>query len=269
MKEKYLYLHQPEMNTLSITFLGTGTSQGVPVIACNCRVCTSADPRDNRLRTSLLVAKAHTVFAIDSGPDFRQQMLNNKVQQLDAIVFTHEHKDHVAGMDDVRAYNYLQQKPMDVYATVRVQQALHREFHYVFNGDDYPGIPQVMLHSIDKDTCFTVGDVEITPVEVMHYKLPVLGFRISNFAYITDAKTIADVEIEKLRGVKVLVLNALRRNPHISHFTLSEAIEMAQNIGAETTYLTHISHYMGTHTETEELLPPGIHLAYDGLQITV
>lgn len=268
-KEKYQYLHPPDMNTLTITFLGTGTSQGVPVIACNCRVCTSADPRDNRLRTSLLVASAHTVFAIDSGPDFRQQMLDNKVQQLDAIVFTHEHKDHVAGMDDVRAFNYLQQKPMDVYATLWVQQALKREFYYVFNGDDYPGIPQVKLHSIEKDTGFSVGDVEITPVEVLHYKLPVLGFRINNFAYITDAKTIADAEIEKLKGVKILVLNALRRNPHISHFTLSEAIEMAHKIGAETTYLTHISHYMGTHGETENLLPPGIHLAYDGLQIVV
>jgi len=251
---------------LTVTFLGTGTSQGVPVIACDCEVCTSADPRDNRLRTSVMIEHEGQVIVIDSGPDFRCQMLREKVQRLDAIVFTHEHKDHIAGLDDIRAFNYKQQGPIDVYATTRVQEALKREFHYIFADFKYPGIPQLTLHTIT-DEPFFIGDLKFIPIEVMHYKLPVLGFRINDFTYITDAKTVAEKEVEKIKGSKVLVINALQKQEHISHFTFDEAIAFARMIGAEKTYFTHISHRLGKHADTSKALPPGIELAYDGLKI--
>jgi phosphoribosyl 1,2-cyclic phosphate phosphodiesterase len=251
---------------VTITFLGTGTSQGVPVIACDCEVCTSADRRDKRLRSSVMVEAGGKVIVIDSGPDFRYQMLRACVKRLDAIVFTHEHKDHVAGMDDIRAFNYRQQSAIDVYATERVQTALKREFAYIFHEFKYPGVPQVELHTIDTEP-FDIGNVHITPIEVLHYKLPVLGFRIGDFTYITDAKTIAETEVEKIKGSKVLVINALQKDKHISHFTLDEAVAFAQQIGAEQTYFTHISHRLGKHEDVSAILPPGIHLAYDGLKI--
>jgi phosphoribosyl 1,2-cyclic phosphate phosphodiesterase len=253
---------------LTITFLGTGTSQGVPVIACNCEVCTSADLRDNRLRTSVLLEDGEKVIVIDSGPDFRQQMLRAKVQHLDAIVFTHEHKDHIAGLDDIRAFNYKQEGPIDVYADLRVQEALKREFHYIFAKFKYPGIPQLTMHTIDNEP-FTIGKIKFIPIEVMHYKLPVLGFRINDFTYITDAKTVSDEEKEKIKGSKILVINALQRQEHISHFTLDEAIAFAESIGAEKTYFTHISHRLGKHADVSNVLPPNIELAYDGLKIIV
>jgi len=253
---------------VTITFLGTGTSQGVPVIACNCEVCTSADARDNRLRTSLLVESEGKVIVIDSGPDFRYQMLRAKVQHLDAIVFTHEHKDHIAGMDDIRAFNYFQQGPVDVYADLRVQVAIKREFHYIFEEFKYPGIPQVNFHTINGEP-FTIGAITFIPIEVMHYKLPVWGFRINDFTYITDAKTVSETEKEKIKGSKILVVNALQQQPHISHFTLDEAIVFAQEMGAEKTWFTHISHRLGTHKAISEILPADIGLAYDGLQLTV
>ena len=251
---------------MTVTFLGTGTSQGVPVIACDCEVCTSADPRDNRLRTSIMLEDDGKVIVIDSGPDFRCQMLREKVQRLDAIVFTHEHKDHIAGLDDIRAFNYKQESPIDVYATARVQEALKREFHYIFAKFKYPGIPQLKLHTID-DKPFSIGDLKFIPVEVMHYKLPVLGFRINDFTYITDAKTVAEKEIEKIKGSKILVINALQKQEHISHFTFDEAIAFAREIDAEKTYLTHISHRLGKHADISEILPAGIELAYDGLKL--
>jgi len=251
-----------------VTFLGTGTSQGVPVIACGCEVCTSADSRDKRLRSSILVESDSTTVVIDSGPDFRYQMLRANVQQLDALVFTHEHKDHVAGMDDIRAFNYKQQAPMDIYADKRVQTTLKREFPYVFDEHKYPGIPRVNLHTIGAEP-FAVGDIRLTPIEVMHYRLPVLGFRINDFTYITDAKTIADSEKQKLKGSKILVLNALQKQEHISHFTFQEAIDFALEIGAETTYFTHISHRLGKHADVSAELPQGIELAYDGLKLTI
>ena len=253
---------------MTITFLGTGTSQGVPVIACNCEVCTSADARDNRLRTSIMIEDKGKVIVVDSGPDFRQQMLRANVQRLDAIVFTHEHKDHIAGLDDIRAFNYRQKGPIDVYGDLRVQAALKREFYYIFEEFKYPGIPQLNLHTIGSKQ-FNIGHINFIPIEVLHYKLPVLGFRINDFTYITDAKTIADEEREKIKGSKVLVINALQKENHISHFTLDEAISFAKEVGAEKTYLTHISHRLGKHQDVNNELPPGIELAYDGLQLEV
>lgn len=251
-----------------ITFLGTGTSQGVPVIACDCPVCLSTDKHDKRLRSSIMIESEDKVVVIDSGPDFRYQMLREKVRHLDAIVFTHEHKDHIAGMDDIRAFNYKQNAPIDIYATERVQEALKREFAYIFVEDKYPGIPQVDMHTIGLEP-FDIGSLNFIPVEVLHYKLPVLGFRIGNFTYITDAKTVADVELKKIRGTKTLIINALQTESHISHFTLNEAIEFAKQTGAEQTYLTHISHRLGFHKEVSELLPKGIELAYDGLKLSI
>jgi phosphoribosyl 1,2-cyclic phosphate phosphodiesterase len=249
-----------------ITFLGTGTSQGVPVIACPCAICHSTDKRDKRLRSSILVETEAAHIVIDTGPDFRYQMLRARVQRLDAILFTHGHKDHTAGLDDVRAFNYFQQQEMDVYANEDTRETLKREFRYIFQDKSYPGIPQIRLHELSNNA-FRVNGLEVLPIRVLHYKLEVFGFRIGDFSYITDANYIAPEEIDKIRGSRVVVLNALRREPHISHFTLSEAVALAQEIGAETTYLTHISHQLGLHTEVEQDLPANIRLAYDGLQL--
>ncbi len=249
---------------MKITLLGTGTSQGVPVIGCDCTVCQSTDPRDNRLRVSALIEVAGKTLIVDTGPDFRYQMLRAKVKRLDAILFTHEHKDHIAGLDDVRAFNYFQQEAMEVYAHKRVQESLIREFHYAFSAIKYPGVPLINLNEI-KNEPFDVQGVGITPVEVLHYKLPVLGFRIGDFTYITDAKTVSDVEKAKIKGSKVLVINALQKDKHISHFTFDEAIEFAKEINAEKTYFTHISHRLGRHQDISKELPEGIELAFDGL----
>ena len=251
---------------LKITFLGTGTSQGIPVITCNCEVCQSDDQRNNRLRVSILIETADKIIVIDSGPDFRYQMLRAKVKDLDAILYTHEHKDHVAGLDDIRPFNYLLHKNIDIYATNRVQDALKREFSYIFSDITYPGLPQIELHSIDHDP-FYIGETKIIPLAIMHYKLPILGFRIGDFTYITDAKIISEETINKVKGTKILIVNALQRQAHISHFTLNEAVEFAEKIGAEQTYFTHISHNLGLHEEVEKELPKGIKLAYDGLTL--
>ncbi len=256
------------MNKLEITFLGTGTSAGVPMIACNCWVCTSVDEKDKRLRSSLLIQSKEKTIVIDSGPDFRQQMLRENVQGLDALILTHEHKDHIAGLDDIRAFNFKQNKEADVYASERVQEALKREFSYVFNGDKYPGIPKIKLHTIE-NVSFQIGDVLFEPIQVYHYKLPVFGFRIQDFCYITDAKTISKEEKEKLKGLKVLVLNALRKESHISHFTLEEAVELIGELKPERAFLTHISHQLGTQKEVDAILPKNISCAYDGLKIQV
>jgi phosphoribosyl 1,2-cyclic phosphate phosphodiesterase len=250
---------------LKITFLGTGTSQGVPVIACRCSVCTSADYQNNRLRCSVMLEVDNKVIVIDSGPDFRMQMLREEVQ-LDAILFTHEHKDHVAGLDDVRAFNFKHDKEIDVYAETRVQLALKNEFSYIFSGINYPGLPRVILHDIPNEEILVQG-VSVLPIRAMHYKLPVFGFRVGDFSYLTDAKTITAEEKEKMKGSKILVLNALRKEDHISHFTLSEAIALAQEVGAEQTYFTHISHQLGLHDEVQAELPEGMFLAYDGLKL--
>ena len=251
---------------MKITFLGTGTSQGVPLIACKCEVCKSTNVKDKRLRSSIMVETSTTTIVIDTGPDFRQQMLREQVEQLDAVVFTHEHKDHIAGLDDVRAFNFINGKHIEVYATSRVQAAIKREFAYIFAEDKYPGIPLINLNEIDLAP-FQIKDIKLIPIEVMHYKMPVLGFRIDDFTYITDAKSISEKEKEKMKGSKVLVLNALRREEHISHFTFQEAIDLAQELNVEQAYFTHISHQLGLYEQVSEELPSNIFLAYDGLKL--
>ena len=256
-------------NSIKLTFLGTGTSQGVPVIACKCNVCLSDDNKDNRLRSSVLIETQGVTFAIDSGPDFRQQMLRENIQHLDAIVFTHEHKDHVAGLDDVRAFNFKSKVSMAIYCTEQVFQNLSREFHYVFDPKFlYPGIPKIQANIIQNKP-FMVGDIEVVPIQVWHYKLPVFGYRIKDVAYITDANRIDEAEKEKLKGLKVLVVNALRKEEHISHFNLKQAIELATELQPEQVYFTHMSHLMGKHADIEVELPPNISLAYDGLEICI
>ena len=253
---------------MRITFLGTGTSQGVPMIACNCAVCTSDDPHDKRLRSSILIEENGKNLVIDTGPDFRYQMLRAKVKHLEAVVFTHEHKDHTAGLDDIRAFNYFQNSAIDVFANLRVQAALRREFSYIFSDYQYPGIPQINLKTIDLEP-FTAAGMPIIPIEVLHYKLPILGFRIHDFTYITDAKTVSAAETEKIKGSKILVVNALQKEKHISHFTLNEAIAFAEKIGAEMTYFTHISHRLGKYQDISAELPTHVQLAYDGLQLDI
>ncbi len=253
---------------MKITFLGTGTSQGVPVIACDCAVCLSINPKDNRLRSSILIESETTTIIIDTGPDFRYQMLRNNTQKLDAIVFTHPHKDHIAGMDDVRAFNYKQKSAMEVYATEATQESLKREFYYIFSDFKYPGIPLINFNTIALES-FTIGDITLQPIEVFHYKMPVLGFRIKDFTYITDAKTISDTEFKKIKGTKILVINALQKENHISHFTYDEAIAFAKKVNAEKTYFTHISHKLGKHEDISSELGPKIALAFDGLSLNI
>ncbi len=253
---------------ISITFLGTGTSSGVPVLTCRCEVCRSVDYRDKRLRTSVLIQSETTSIIIDTGPDFRQQMMRCGVEKIDAVLYTHEHKDHTAGLDDIRPFNYLSGNTIYIplYARESVLRQLKEEFAYVFGENPYPGIPLVTTHAIGLDS-FSFGDLKIQPIEVIHHKLPVLGYRIGDFTYITDANYISDESKELIKGSKVLVLNALQRTPHISHFTFSEAINVAKELNAETTYFTHISHKLGLHMEVEKELPSNIRLAFDGLKI--
>lgn len=249
---------------MKITFLGTGTSQGVPVIACDCKACLSDDEHDKRLRTSILVEKDEAILVIDAGPDFRQQMLREKVRRIDAIILTHEHKDHIAGMDDLRAFNYKCQDAIDIYAEERVQKAVKKEFSYVFAEYHYPGIPMMRLNNIP-DYAFAVKNIILTPLRVFHYRLPVYGFRIGNFAYITDANYVPEETKEKLFGVKYFIINALRKEKHISHFSLREAVDLIREVSPKKAFITHIGHQMGLHKEVSASLPPGIELGYDGL----
>lgn len=253
---------------MKVTFLGTGTSQGIPVIACPCPVCHSPNSHDKRLRTSVLIEIGTHNILIDSGPDFRQQMLKANVQKLDAILFTHEHKDHIAGLDDIRAFNYVQQKPIDIYAEERVHWALKQEFAYIFAEQKYPGVPQVTMHLIDNQP-FEIGEIQVVPIRVMHMRLPVLGFRIGDFTYITDANYISEDEKEKILGSKYLVINGLRKQKHISHFSLGEALLLIEEISPKRAYITHISHQMGFHDDAQAGLPPNVMLAYDGLELTI
>jgi phosphoribosyl 1,2-cyclic phosphate phosphodiesterase len=255
-------------STLRLTFLGTGTSQGVPVIGCQCKVCNSDDFHDKRLRTSALITTAEGHIVIDAGPDFRQQMLTHRIGELQAILLTHEHVDHIFGLDDIRAFNWLQRKPTDIYAEKRVQQAIRRIFDYVFARWKYPGIPQMDLHNI-KSRPFRVGSLEFIPLRCYHHKLPVLGFRTGKLTYLTDVNSIPDREMEKMMGTKVLVVNALRHERHISHYNLEEALQLVEKVRPDKTYITHISHAMGLHREVEQTLPAGVCLAYDGLTVDI
>lgn len=253
---------------IRLTFLGTGTSQGVPMIGCDCKVCHSADPRDRRLRSSVMVEDCSTRVVIDSGPDFRYQMLRARVKDIDAILLTHQHTDHIIGMDDVRAFNYFCSKSISVYATELVQGVVRKVFDYAFEEKPYPGAPQISLHSVTNEP-FRVGSLEICPIRGRHFTLPVTGYRIGGVAYLTDFNHIDEQEIEKLQGLEVLVINALRHTRHISHFSLPEAVAVAKKIGAQRTYFTHISHQFGLHAEEEPLLPEGMYLAYDTLTLEI
>ena len=252
---------------LTFTFLGTGTSQGIPMIACDCYICTSSDPRDKRLRTSGLLRSDEGCVVFDTGPDFREQMLREKVKGLDAVVFTHQHKDHTAGLDDVRAFNYFQHRDMPVFGTPAVHDHLRREFYYIFEAKDYPGIPKLDLQEIDPERPFEIKDLRLTPIPMLHGKLPVLGYRCGDFAYLTDVNHIPDSSYDLLEGVKCVVISALRHQTHYSHFTLEEALEALERMQPEQAYLTHISHQLGAHAEVEKLLPPHVKVGYDGLTL--
>ncbi len=251
---------------MKITFLGTGTSQGVPIIACDCDICASLDPKDKRLRSSILVSNNNLNLVVDSGPDFREQMLRAKIKSLDALLFTHAHRDHMSGLDDIRGFNFRMKKAIEVYCEKAVEIAIRREFFYAFEEPKYPGVPEMNIHTIGLNQFELLG-MPIIPIRVFHHKMPVLGFRFGDFVYITDANRIEASELEKIKGCKVLVLNALRKEPHISHFTLNEAIEIAQIIKPEQTFFTHISHQLGTQQELENELPQRMHLAYDGMEL--
>jgi phosphoribosyl 1,2-cyclic phosphate phosphodiesterase len=252
---------------MKITFLGTGTSQGVPMIGCECEVCKSNHPKDKRLRTSILITHQGKNVVIDTGPDFRAQMLRENVKHLEAVLFTHEHKDHIAGMDDIRAFNYLQRRDMDLYAVSRVQDALKRDFFYAFNDSKYPGVPKAKLHTLLPGVPVKLIGLDFLPIEVMHLKLPVTAFRIGSFSYVTDANYISEEAMQLIRGSKIIVLNALRREKHVSHFTLDEAVALLRELSPEKGYLVHMSHQMGKHEDVNAELPEFIRLAYDGLVV--
>lgn len=258
---------------MKLTFLGTGTSQGVPVIGCKCEVCRSEDGRDRRLRTAAMVEMGGKRFIIDAGPDFRYQMLREGVTHIDAILLTHEHKDHTGGIDDVRAFNFVDFPvihTMHIYGNEPTITSIRRDFHYAFSEDKYRGVPEIELHTIAEDKPFVVADVEVLPVVGSHSeRFRSVGFRFGELAYLTDMNAIADEEIAKLQGVKVLVVNALRWESHNSHFSVAEALEVIRRVAPERAYLTHMSHRIGLHAVAEQHLPEGVYLAYDGLTVTI
>lgn len=251
---------------MKITFLGTGTSQGVPIIGCQCEVCQSDNPKDQRLRSSVLIEIDGLNLVIDSGPDFRQQMLREQVTQLDALLFTHDHKDHTAGLDDIRAFNHIQQKAMELYGEPYVLDTLKKEFSYAFAKNRYPGVPLLHLNKIENKV-FSIKHIDITPIRGLHLKLPVLGFKIGSAAYLTDMNFLANEELLKLKDIDLLIIDALRTKKHISHFNLAEALEIIRKTNAKTAYLTHISHGLGTYNSLSPQLPSNVHMSYDGLCI--
>ncbi len=259
---------------MKLTFLGTGTSQGVPTIGCRCKVCNSSDRRDKRLRTSAMVEIGDQRWIIDTGPDFRYQMLRAGVRHIDAILLTHEHKDHIGGLDDVRAFNFVDYPPtiyrIDIYATPHTAACVRKDFDYAFAQNKYRGVPEIELHEFDPKKPFHIGTTKIIPIAGKHSeRFHVTGFRIGKLAYLTDFKTIEDAEIEKLSGVDILVVNALRFSEHPSHFSLHEALSLIERVHPQTAYLTHMSHEIGLYAETELLLPKNVHLAYDTLEIII
>ncbi|WP_291961058.1 MBL fold metallo-hydrolase [Maribacter sp.] len=257
------------INNLRITFLGTGTSQGIPIIGSTHPVCLSDNPKDKRLRVSVLLSWGKYNYVIDCGPDFRQQMLRSNVDHLDGILYTHEHSDHTAGLDDIRPF-FFRQGNIPVFAHNRVVQSLKKRFDYIFQEENkYPGAPTVDINLVKNNEPFLIGDRKVTPINVLHNKLQVFGYRIGDFTYLTDVKTVMPEEIEKIKGSKVVVVSALRIEPHISHFNLEEALRFIKEVNPEKAYLTHISHLLGFHDEVEKMLPNNVHLAYDNLTITI
>lgn len=253
---------------MKFTFLGTGTSQGVPVVACQCPVCLSSNQKDKRLRASVMIETETQCLVVDAGPDFRQQMLTHNVRHLNGILITHEHVDHIFGLDDIRAFNWVQKQSTDIYAEERVQIAIRRIFDYVFATYRYPGIPQMHLHLIENKS-FVIDDLEILPIRGFHYKLPVFGFRFGKIAYVTDVNHLEEAEVDKLRGLEILVLNALRKEEHLSHYNLSQALELIAEVKPGKAYLTHLSHQMGFYDEVQAELPENVFLSYDGLVLEV
>lgn len=254
---------------MTITFLGTGTSQGVPVIGCDCPTCISTDPKDKRLRTAIMLSKGDKNIVIDVGPDFRQQMLRAKVKRIEAVLLTHEHNDHIMGLDDVRPFNFRYKMDMSIYATTRVQNALKRRFAYAFDENPYPGAPRFQLHTIQKDQAFSIADFQIIPIEISHGQLPVMGFRVGDFTYLTDMKSITPEELEKVKGTQTLVIDALHHSIHHSHLSLPESLALIEKIQPKRAYLIHASHKMGRYSEVAKDLPAGVTLAYDGLVLSV
>ncbi|TDT44899.1 phosphoribosyl 1,2-cyclic phosphate phosphodiesterase [Maribacter spongiicola] len=257
------------INNLRVTFLGTGTSQGIPIIGSTHPVCLSDNPKDKRLRVSVLLSWDDYNYVIDCGPDFRQQMLTHNVRHLDGILYTHEHSDHTAGLDDIRPF-FFRQGNIPIYAHKRVVESLKTRFGYIFQEKNkYPGAPTVNINFINNNESFKIGNSKVIPINVLHNELQVFGFRLGDFTYLTDVKSIEHKEIEKIKGSKVVVVNALRLEPHISHFNLEEAIAFIKDVNPDKAYFTHISHLLGFHDEVEKILPKNIHLAYDNLTITI
>jgi len=253
---------------MEVTFLGTGTSGGVPLIGCQCRVCKSTDPRDKRLRTSILIRKDDLTISIDCGPDFRQQMLREDVRYLDAVLMTHQHKDHTGGIDDIRSFNFLSRKAVDFYCDHLTELGIKEQYAYAFANTEYPYLPKMNFIRIN-DSPFNIGALHVVPIEVMHATMPVKAYHFGDFTFVTDAKTIAKEERDKIRGTKILVINALRPEPHYSHLSIDEAIEIIDDIKPEQAYLIHMSHQFGLHAEVEKTLPANIKVAFDGLKIKV
>lgn len=252
---------------MKIKFLGTGTSQGIPVIGCDCPVCMSNDPRDKRLRNSLFVEVGNTNICIDAGPDFRQQMLRENIKKLDAILITHEHTDHIMGLDDIRGFNRIHKAPVSIFAEQRVQDVIRNVFAYAFSDDNYPGVPKMDLRMMNEYEKLTIGDAVIDPLRVYHYKLPILGFRINNMAYITDVTALPELTMKKLEGIDTLIVEALRHKPHVSHFSISQALELVELLKPRQTYFMHMNHHIGKHVDLDKELPEHVSPAYDGLEL--